>query len=243
MIHIFKKEVSAFFSSLIGYIVIGVFLTITGLVMFVFPDTNLLLSNYASIDQLFGIAPQIFMFLIPAITMSSFSEEQQSGTIELLATRPLTDLQIVGGKYAAGLFLVAVSLIPTVLYYITVYELGSPKGNLDTGGIIGSYIGLFFLASAFVAIGIFASTLSRNQIVAFVLAAFLSFLIYFGFDFFSRLPIFIGNLDGLIQSLGIDYHYSSLSRGVIDSRDVVYFLSLNALFLFLTKFSLESRKW
>lgn len=243
MIHIFKKEVSAFFSSLIGYIVIGVFLIITGLVMFVFPGTNLLLSNYASIDQLFGIAPQIFMFLIPAITMSSFSEEQQSGTIELLATRPLTDMQIVGGKYLAGLFLVVVSLIPTALYYITVYQLGSPKGNLDTGGIIGSYIGLFFLASAFVAIGTFASSLSRNQIVSFVLAAFLCFIIFYGFDLFSHFPIFIGKLDGLIQSLGIDYHYSSMSRGVIDSRDVVYFLSINALFLFMTKISLESRKW
>lgn len=243
MLHIFQKELNAFFSSLIGYIVIGVFLIVTGLVLFVFPDTSLLYSNYVSLDQLFDMAPQIFMFLIPAITMRSFAEENQTGTIELLATRPLHDLEIIIGKYFACLTLVLFALLPTFLYVYTVYWLGDEPGNLDSGAIAGSYVGLVFLAGVYVAIGLFASAISNNQIVAFILATFLCFLVHWGFLYFSNLPVFVGRLDDLVQMLGIDYHYGSISRGVIDSRDVLYFLSVIAFFITLTVVVLERRKW
>lgn len=243
MLGIFQKEINTFFSSLIGYIVIGVFLIILGLVMFVFPDTSLLNYNYATLDQLFEIAPLIFIFLIPAICMRSFAEEQQNGTLELLTTKPVSDLQIVLGKYLACLVLVVFALLPTLLYYYTIYQLGSPKGNLDSGAIGGSYIGLFFLAACFVAIGLFASSLTNNQIVAFLLATFLCFFIYWGFDFMSRLPVFVGKVDNVVQMIGMDYHYQSISRGVLDSRDVVYFLSLIAFFVAALLVSLGRRTW
>ncbi|MEK7254373.1 MAG: gliding motility-associated ABC transporter permease subunit GldF [Bacteroidota bacterium] len=243
MLTIFRKEINTFFSSLIGYIVVGVFLAIMGLIMFVFPDTSLLNYNYATLDQLFEIAPMVFAFLIPAVTMRTFAEEQQTGTIELLATRPLTDLQIVMGKYLAALALVAFALLPTLLYYLTVWQLGSPKGNLDSGAIAGSYLGLLFLAGSFCAIGVFASSLTNNQIVSFILAAFLCFLFHWGFLFFSKLPVFVGKSDDLVQMLGIEYHYVSISRGVIDTRDVIYFLSVIGVFVALTVTSLERRKW
>lgn len=243
MLSIFQKEINSFFSSLIGYIVIGVFLVVLGLIMFVFADTSILSYNYATLDQLFGIAPMIFMFLIPAITMRSFAEEQQSGTIELLVTRPLNDLEIILGKFFACLGLVVFAIIPTLVYYYTVYNLGSPQGNLDSGAIIGSYIGLVFLAATFVAIGLFASSLTQNQIIAFILATFLCFIFYWGFWFFSKLPGFVGKGDDIVQMIGIDYHYNSISRGVIDTRDVIYFLSLIGVFIMMTATSLERRKW
>ncbi|TNE63804.1 MAG: gliding motility-associated ABC transporter permease subunit GldF [Bacteroidetes bacterium] len=243
MFAIYRKEINAFFSSLIGYIVIGIFLVLMGLVMWVFPDYSVLDGNYASMDTLFSMAPLIFLFLIPAVTMRTFAEETQTGTIELLVTRPIADWQIVGGKYLACLTLVLFALVPTVLYYITVYNLGAPPGNLDSGGILGSYIGLLFLAGSFVAIGIFASSLTNNQIVAFLLAAFLCFFVYMAFDFLSRLPVFFGKTDDLVQAFGIQYHYNSMSRGVLDSRDVVYFLSLSAVFLAATVLSLGRRRW
>ena len=243
MLAIFYKEINAFFSSLIGYIVIGIFLVLMGLVMWVFPDYSVLDGNYASLDTLFSMAPMIFLFLIPAVTMRSFAEENQTGTIELLVTRPISDWQIVGGKYLASMVLVAIALVPTVLYYVTVYLLGAPVGNLDTGGIIGSYIGLLFLVSAFVAIGVFASSLTNNQITAFLLAAFLCFFVYLSFDFLSRLPIFFGKTDDLVQAFGIQYHYNSMSRGVLDTRDVAYFISLTAVFIAATVLSLGRRRW
>lgn len=243
MISIFKKEINSFFSSLIGYIVIGVFLVVLGLVIWVFADTSVLSYKYASLDQLFSMAPMIFMFLIPAITMRSFAEEQQSGTIELLVTRPLTDLEIILGKFLANLALVVFAILPTLLYYYSIHELGSPKGNLDSGAIMGSYIGLIFLAGAFVAIGLFASSLTQNQIVAFILATFLCFIFFWGFWFFSKLPLFVGKIDDVIQMIGIDYHYNSISRGLIDTRDVIYFLSLIGAFVAMTMTSLERRKW
>ena len=243
MFSIFQKEISTFFSSLIGYIVIGLFLTMLGLFMWVFPSYSILDYNYATLDQLFGIAPMIFMFLIPAITMRSFAEEQQAGTFELLATKPLTDLQIILGKYFASLALVIFAILPTLLYYYTVYQLGSPKGNLDSGAIMGSYFGLILLAAVFVAIGVFASAVRDNQITAFLLATFLCFIFYWGFGFISVLPIFVGKLDYVVQMMGIDYHYSSISRGVIDTRDIIYFLSVIAAFIAFTKILLERRKW
>ncbi len=243
MLSIFSKEINAFFSSLVGYIVIGVFLIVLGLIMFVFPDTSMLNYNYASLDQLFRIAPQIFMFLIPAVTMRSFAEEQQTGTIELLVTRPIKDLDIVFGKFLASVVLILFALLPTILYYITVYQLGSPKGNLDSGAILGSYIGLLFLAMAFISIGLFASSLTRNQIVAFILSTFLCFFFYSGFNYLSSMPGFVGRIDDVIQMIGMDYHYDSISRGILDTRDLIYFVSLVVLFLFFTKVSLERRKW
>lgn len=242
MLSIFYKEVNAFFSSLIGYFVVGVFLIFMGLTLFVFPQTSLLEYNFATLDQLFDLAPMVFMFLIPAITMRSFAEERQNGTIELLSTRPITDLMIVTGKFLACLTLVTFALLPTLLYYVTVHELGSPPGNLDSGAIMGSYLGLFLLSAVFVAIGVFASSLTDNQIVAFILATFLCFFFFYGFFYFSELPFFLGKGDDVVQMFGIDYHYRSISRGIIDSRDVIYFISVIGLFVFFTLLSLDRQK-
>lgn len=243
MLSIFKKEINSFFSSLIGYIVIGVFLIYLSLMMWVLPDTSIFEYSYATLDQLFDLSPLIFMFLIPAITMRSFAEEKQSGTIELLVTRPLTDLQIILGKFLACVSLLIFALIPTLIYYITVYNLGSPVGNIDSGATWGSYLGLIMLGAGFVSMGIFASSLTKNQIVAFIIAIFLCFTFYWLFDMVSRAPVFVGKIDDIIQMFGIEYHYRSISRGVVDSRDVVYFLSVTAFFIAATKVSLESRKW
>lgn len=243
MFPIFLKEINSFFSSLIGYVVVGTFLVLMGLLMWVFPEYSILDGNYASLDTLFGVAPMVFMFLIPAVTMRSFAEEKQSGTIELLVTRPIADWQIVGGKFLASFVLVVIALLPTWLYYASVYQLGAPPGNIDFGGTIGSFIGLLFLAAAFVSIGIFASSLTNNQIIAFVLATFLCFFVYLAFDFLSRLPIFFGKTDDIVQSLGIDYHYNSISRGALDTRDIVYFISLISIFFAATLLALGKRKW
>lgn len=242
MLSLLKKEIYGFLSSLIGYIVISVFLLLMGLFIWVF-DTpfNLPNAGFADLDSLFRLAPVVFLFLIPAITMRSFAEEKRTGTIELLLTRPLSDMQIIFAKYIAGLLLVVFSLLPTLLYYFSVNRLGNPPGNIDTGGMWGSYIGLLLLASGFVAIGIFSSILSSNQIVAFIIGVFLCFFFYLGFDFMGSYSMF-GNFDGIVKNIGIIEHYHSLSRGVIDTRDVLYFLSLIALFLLLTKLMLQSRK-
>ncbi|MFN5705238.1 MAG: gliding motility-associated ABC transporter permease subunit GldF [bacterium] len=239
---ILKKEVSGFLSSLIAYISMIVFLLVMGLFVWVFPDTSILEYGFASLDSFFGVAPWIFLFLIPAITMRSFSEENKSGTIELLVTRPITELQIILGKYLAGFIIVLFTLLPTLLYYYTIYQIGATKGNVDSGAVIGSYIGLMFLAASLVAIGIFASSISDNQIVAFILAVFISFICYAGFDSFSKLDLF-GKIDNTIAQIGINDHYQSMSRGVIDSRDLIYFLGFIGFFVLLTKTVLESRKW
>ncbi len=239
---ILKKEVSGFLSSLIAYISMIVFLLVMGLFVWVFPDTSILEYGFASLDSFFGVAPWVFLFLIPAITMRSFSEENKSGTIELLVTRPITELQIILGKYLAGFIIVLFTLLPTLLYYYTIYQLGATKGNVDSGAVIGSYIGLMFLAASIVAIGIFASSISDNQIVAFILAVFISFICYAGFDSFSKLDLF-GKIDNTIAQIGINDHYQSMSRGVIDSRDLIYFLGFIGFFVLLTKTVLESRKW
>ena len=243
MFILFKKEINSFLSSLLGYIVIAVFLLVNGLFLWVFPlDSNILDFGYANIDGLFLISPFVFLFLIPGITMRFFAEEKKSGTIELLMTKPLTDLQVILSKYFAGLTLVIFSLLPTLIYFFSVYRLGLPIGNIDTGGMWGSYIGLLFLGASFVAIGLFSSAITDNQIISFILAVILSGFIYMGFEIIYSLDLF-GNFDLFIKSLGINAHYSAISRGVIDTRDVLYFLSLIALFILLTKISLESRKW
>jgi ABC-2 type transport system permease protein len=232
MFSLFRKEVAAFFSSLIGYIAIIVFLLTCGLFLWVFPDTAIL--DYG--------APWVFTFLIPAITMRSFSEEFRAGTMELLATRPISNWQIIGGKYLAALFLVLCALLPTFTYVITIYQLGAPPGNLDTGAIMGSYIGLFLLGASFTAIGIFASSLTSNQIVAFLLSVFLCFFCYTAFDYLSKLDLFYAKADSLVEWLGINAHYAAISRGVIDTRDLVYFGSFIALFLLLTRLVLERQR-
>ncbi|MEO5583203.1 MAG: gliding motility-associated ABC transporter permease subunit GldF [Saprospiraceae bacterium] len=237
------KETASFFSSLAGFIISGIFLLVMGLMLFFFPDTSILSSNYSNLDGLFYLAPTIFTFVIPAITMRSFAEELHSGTIELLATKPISDLKIIAGKFLAGLFLVILCLLPTIVYYITVYKLGSPVGNLDTGGIMGSYVGLLFLCACFLSIGIFASSLTNNQVIAFILGAFLCFLCHWFFFYISKLPVFVGKLDYIIQKIGIDFHYERMSKGVIDIKDVIYFLSVITLFGALTHFVLKRRKW
>ncbi|MCO6500700.1 MAG: gliding motility-associated ABC transporter permease subunit GldF [Vicingus serpentipes] len=243
MLTLINKEIRSFLGSLIGYIVIVVFLITVGLIMWVFPGaTNVLDSGYANIDTLFYIAPWVFMFLIPAITMRLFAEESRTGTIELLLTKPLTDFQIVLAKYIAGFTLVLFSLLPTLVYFYSVYQLGNPVGNIDMGGTIGSYFGLLFLGSVFVAIGVFASVITNNQIISFIVAVFLSFFCYVGFESISSLDFFRG-IAYIIVKLGINEHYVSMSRGVIDTRDVIYFLGTIALFLIFTKTVLSSRKW
>lgn len=243
MYTLFKREIRNFLSSLIGYIVITVFLLINGLFLWVFQlDFNILENGYANIDGLFMLAPFVFLFLVPAVTMRSFAEEKRSGTIEMLMTKPLTDLQIILAKYLAGFVLVLFSLLPTLIYYATVYYLGSPMGNLDAGGTWGSYIGLLFLAATFVSIGLFSSTLTSNQIISFIIALFLCGIVYLGFELIYSLNFF-GGLSLFIQQLGISQHYSSVSRGVVDTRDLLYFLSVITIFILLSKISLESRKW
>lgn len=223
--------------------VLVIFLLITGLFMWVFSDTSVVNYNYASMGQLFTIAPLVFLFLIPALTMQSFADEKQRGTMEFLNTKPLTDFQIVGGKYFACLTLVILALVPTLLYYYSIYQLGAPKGNVDNGAVIGSYTGLMFLSAVYVAVGIFMSSLTENQIVAFILTAFSCFLLYFAFGFLGDLAIFFGKMDDMVKSVGIEYHYENISKGRIDSRDVIYFLSLTGFFIWLTLVSLDKRRW
>lgn len=243
MLTLINKEIRSFLGSLIGYIVIVVFLTTIGLIMWVFPgDTNVIDGGYATIDTLFYVAPWVFMFLVPAITMRLFAEESRTGTIELLLTKPLTDSQIVLAKYIAGFTLVLFSLLPTLVYFYSVYQLGNPVGNIDVGGTVGSYFGLLFLGSVFVAIGVFASAITNNQIISFIVAVFLSFFCYVGFESISSLEYF-GGFDDVILKLGINEHYISMSRGVIDTRDVIYFFGVIGLFLLFTKTVLSSRKW
>lgn len=242
MLSIFWKEINAFFSSLIAYLVVAVFLVLTGLFMWVFTDSSIIDYNYASMDPLFSLAPFIFLFLIPAVTMRSFAEEKQRGTIEFLFTKPLSDYHIILGKYFANLCLVIFALIPTLIYFYSVYQLGSPKGNLDIGAIIGSYIGLIFLAASFVAIGMFASALTDNQIVAFILGAFLCFILFMAFGYLADMPVFIGNIDAFIEKVGIESHYNAMSKGAIDTRDVIYFIGLIVVFVTASYTIVTSKK-
>ena len=242
MYSLYKKEISSYFSSLIGYIVAIVFLVFMGLLMWLFTDTSILESNYATIDQLFSIAPMIFIFLVPAVTMRSFADEFKDGTYELLAVYPIEEWKIVLAKFFANGTLIAIILLPTLIYVDSVYQLGSPKGNLDVGATVGSYLGLILLAFVFVAIGLFSSSITSNQIVGFALGAFFCFFFLWAFQFVSTLPIFYGKVDDLIQRIGINYHYSSISRGVIDTRDIIYFISVIIFFLFLSMAILEKRK-
>ncbi|MGZ5253004.1 MAG: gliding motility-associated ABC transporter permease subunit GldF [Flavitalea sp.] len=234
-----KKELRQFFSSLTGLISIVVFLILNGMILFIFPD-NILDYGYATLDKFFQLAPFILLFLIPAITMRSFSDEFKGGTYEILQTKPLSRWQIIGGKYFASLIVVIIALVPTLIYAITVQQL-SAVGGLDIGATIGSYIGLILLAAVFVAISIFCSSLTSNPVVAFVAGAFLCFLIYNGFEAISKIPAFESGADYFISMLGIDFHYRSISRGVIDTRDLVYFFTVILFFLLFTNKNLLTR--
>ena len=234
-----KKELRQFFSSLTGYIAIIVFLLANGLMLFVFKD-NILDFGYATLDRFFELAPWILLLLIPAITMRSFADEFKGGTFEILQTRPLTRWQIVGGKYLGSLFVVLIALLPTIIYFFSIQALSSNEG-IDTGATIGSYIGLFFLAAVFTAIGICISSFTSNAVVAFIISLIACVLLYYGFNAISQLAGLEGGADYYIEMLGIDFHYKSISRGVIDTRDIIYFLSLIFLFLTITDRNLLKR--
>ncbi|MCG9880394.1 MAG: gliding motility-associated ABC transporter permease subunit GldF [Bacteroidia bacterium] len=242
MLSIYIKEIRSFLSSLIAYVVMLVFLLAIGLFTWVLPEYNVFDYGYANLDTLFNMAPWLFIFLISAITMRSLSEEKKNGTIEIISTKPISDLSIILGKYFAGLSIVVFTLLPTIIYYITIYQLGAPKGNLDSGAILGSYIGLFFLSSCFVAVGMFASAISDNQIVSFIASMFLCFMFYNLFELIADFKL-LGSWDSVVAALGINFHYQSISRGVIDSRDVFYFLGFDIVFIAATKTVFGGRKW
>ena len=242
MFAILKKEVNSFFASPIGYLAIGLFLVVTGLFLWIFKgEYNILDSGFANLEPFFTLAPWVFLFLIPAITMKSFSEEIKQGTLELLLTKPLTTVELVLGKYLGTLVLILLAILPTLLYIVAIWYLMSPGGNLDSGVILGSYLGLIFLGACYAAVGIFASILSPNQIVSFILAIFLCFIAYFAFEAMATLNIFGSGTFG-VEGLGLNAHYESISRGIIDTRDVIYFLSFIFLFLALTSFILNKKK-
>lgn len=242
MIHILAKEFNSFLHSLIGYVVIGVFLTAMGLLLWMFPETSVLEYGYADMGTMFTLGPYVFIFLIPAITMKSFAEERKGGTMELLFTKPVTDWGIVLGKYFACFLLVIFALLPTLIYYVSVYALGDPVGNIDSAGVFGSYIGLALLGGVFCSVGLLASSITPNQIVAFILAAFLCFLLFAGFESIASLNLWSTHAL-LLKQLGMQYHYDSLGKGLIDSRDLVYFLSVTFIMLLVTKTILGSRLW
>ncbi len=242
MLSIYIKEIRSFLSSLIAYVVMLVFLLAIGLFTWVLPDYNVFDYGYANLDTLFNMAPWLFIFLISAITMRSLSEEKKSGTIEIISTKPISDLAIILGKYFAGLSIVLFTILPTLIYYITIYQLGAPTGNLDSGAIMGSYIGLFFLSACFVAVGMFASAISDNQIVSFIASMFLCFLFYNLFELIADFKL-LGTWDSVVANLGINAHYQSISRGVIDSRDLFYFIGFDIIFIAATKTVFGGRKW
>jgi len=240
---LFKKEISGFFSSLTGYVVVVVFLLLNSLFMWIIPGQfNVMENGYATLDTMFAIAPWVFLFLVPAITMRMISDEKRSGTLDLLYTRPVSELQIILAKFFASWALVLLSLIPTLVYFWSVARMGNPVGNIDVGGTWGSYAGLLFLGGIYAAIGIFASSLTGNQIVAFITSVLVSFIMYLGFDFLSDLAG-SGRTAYFISRMGIGYHYNSISRGVVDSRDILYFLGVMGLMIMGTRITLQSSKW
>ncbi len=240
---LYLKEIQSFLGSIIGYVVMGVFLILNSLFLWVFNfGTNILNGGTADLVSFFTISPVIFLILIPAITMRSFSEEKRTGTIELLFTRPLTDTQIILAKFLAGLTLVFIALLPTLIYYITVHFLGDPVGIVDDGVIIASYIGLLLVGATFVAVGIFVSSISDNQISALIISVLICWFLYMGFDFLASYSQF-GGLDIVIRNLGVSEHFQSIQKGVLVSTDIIYFVSIITVFILATKLSLQSRKW
>lgn len=240
---IFIKELNSFFSSIVGYVAVLVFLVACGLLLWIYEDSSILAYGYASLDRFFEIAPWLLLLLIPAVTMRSFADEFRGGTIEWLSTKPLSAMDIILGKYFASVVLVVFALIPTVIYAYTINNLSLIENNVDFGAIIGSYVGLLFLASSFTAVGIFCSSITNNQIVGFLVALLACYLLYSGFDSLSRIPAFADGIDYYLGMVGMAFHYESISRGFIDTRDVIYFLSVIILFISLTRLSLNSRTW
>jgi ABC-2 type transport system permease protein len=235
-----KKELNQFFSNLTGYIAIILFLLINGIFLFILPASSIFDYGYATLDKFFELAPWVLLFLVPAITMRSLSDEFKAGTFEILKTKPLTSVQIVLGKYWAILLVLLFVVVPTFIYIITIKTL-SASGNIDSGGITGSYIGLFLLAATFAAISLCCSSFTSNAVIAFLISAFVCLILYFGFNAISHLPVFQGNADYYIEMLGIDFHYQSISRGVLDSRDVIYFASIIFLSLLITVKNLHKK--
>lgn len=235
-----KKELNQFFSNLTGYIAIILFLLINGVFLFMLRDSSIFEFGYASLDKFFELAPWVLMFLVPAIAMRSLSDEFRSGTFEILKTKPLTPWQIVAGKYASILLVMLFVIVPTFIYILTIKTLSS-SGNIDTGGIAGSYLGLFLLAAVFAAISLCCSSFTSNAVVSFLLSAFTCLILYFGFSAISQLPALQGGADYYIEMLGIDFHYRSISRGVLDSRDLIYFLSIVFLALLITTKNLQKK--
>lgn len=240
MLSICKKELHQFFSSLTGYIAIILFLLVNGFFLFVLKDSNIFDFGYASLDKFFELAPWIFIFLVPALAMRSLAEEFKTGTFEILQTKPLSKWQIVTGKYFSILIVLLFVIVPTFIYIFTIKKL-SATGNIDSGGITGSYIGLFLLAAVFEAISLCCSSFTNNAVVAFLVSAFVCLILYFGFNAISKLPVFLGEADYYIEMIGIDFHYRSISRGLLDSRDVLYFVSIIFLFLLITVQNLHKR--
>ena len=241
MIAIYKKELSVFFSTIIGPLIIGLFLLLNGLLLWSeVSQINILDNAYASMDIFFSISPLVFLLFIPIVSMRSFSDEYNLGTIENIITKPVTLLQIICGKFLAIFTLVIISIIPTFLYVFTIYFLGETVGNLDLAGICGSYIGLISLSSVFVSIGIFASSLTNNQIIAFILALILSIIFYFGFDLLSKIPI-LQPIDVILQKIGILYHYNMMSKGLLVFSDIVYFISVSFTFIKLSELVITKR--
>ena len=233
MLNLYWKEIADYLSSLIAYVVIGVFLTALGLLMWIFPETNVLDYGYADMNTLFTMGLFVLMFLIPSITMKMFAEELKIGSFEILVTKPISIHQIVFGKFLAAWSISLIAILPTLIYYFTLSELANPVGNIDTAGVVGSYIGLLILSSVFTAIGLLSSSLTTNQVVSFVVAAFLSFLLFTGFNSLANINVWSA-LSPMLSYISIEQHYNALSRGVIDSRDIVYLISLDALLLFFT---------
>lgn len=233
MFAIFQKEIGSFFNSLVAYIVMATFLVAIGLIVWVFPESNILDYGYADLGSFFSLAPYVLIFLIPAITMRSIAEESRNGTLELLLTKPLLNRDLILGKFFANWLLVLLTIFPTLLYYISVYQLGNPVGNVDSAAVFGSYIGLALLSGVLVTMGIWSSSLNENQIVAFVLGVFLAFVWYIGFSSISSL-LEIGFGAQVFSWLALDEQYRSLGKGLVDSRNVIYLLSLMTFFLMLT---------
>ncbi len=242
MFAIFKKEIRSFFTTLTGYLVVGLFLLLNGLFLWVFEGPyNIFEYGFADLSNFFSIAPWVFMFLIPAISMRSFSEERKLGTLELLYIKPVSLWQMVLGKYLGTFFLVVIALLPTVLYVYAIYELGTTPGNLDLGLIWGSYFGMLFLVITFAAISLFVSALTENQIVAFLLGVVVCFMMYYGFEALATL-FQSGDWTYYISSVGMKSHYDAMANGVIDTRNLIYFLSVSFLFLYLTQDYFKKRE-
>jgi ABC-2 type transport system permease protein len=237
-----KKEFRQFFSSLTGIIALAVFLLLNGLFLFIFPDSNMLDFGYATLDKFFELAPWILTFLVPAITMRSLADEFKGGTYEILQTRPLGYAQVVSGKYLGCLLIAVMAILPTLLYAFSMQALSAANAGIDVGGVTGSYIGLFFLAAVFTAIGICCSSFTSNAVVAFIVSAFACFILYAGFNAVSRIAALASGADYYVEMLGIDFHYRSISRGVIDIRDIIYFISVIAFFLLFTQRNLIKRR-